>query len=45
MGRKKKNNSNDSNITVAKYAMIGAWAIPVAELIKAIKEIIKAILN
>ncbi|MSE06161.1 hypothetical protein GKC34_10315 [Lactobacillus salivarius] len=30
---------------MARYTMLGAWAVPAAELIKAIKEIIKILLK
>lgn len=45
MAKKNKKKNDETSVKIAKYAMIGAWSMPVAELIKAIKEIIKALLE
>lgn len=45
MAKKNKKKNPDTSVKIAKYAMIGAWAVPTAELIKAIKEIIKILLR
>ena len=42
--KKNKKKPSETSVKIAKYAMIGAWAIPTSELIKAIKEIIKMLL-
>ncbi len=45
MAKKNKKKNLEASVKIAKYAMLGAWAVPTAELIKAIKEIIKILLE
>lgn len=45
MAKKSKKTKEKSEITVAKYSMIAAWAFPVSELIKQIGRVIVALIN
>ena len=45
MAKKNKKKNLETSEKIARYTMLGAWAVPAGELIKAIKEIIKILLK
>lgn len=45
MAKKNKKKNPETSEKIAKYAMIGAWAVPATELIKAIDDVIKILLK
>ena len=45
LAKKNRKKNLETSEKIAKYAMLGAWAVPATELIKAIKEIIKILLK